>query len=215
MSDAPAEPDASSSVSLWFADLKAGDQRAADQLWDRYFKRLVGLARARLGEMPRRAVDEEDVAVSVFQSLCHRAEAGQFDAVRDRDDLWRLIATITARKAIDQQRAHLAQKRGGGDLRGESIVMKRADDSFAGGGSGMDAFAGDEPTPVFLAQMTEEVERLLEKLGDDTLRNVARWKMDGLENEEIAQKLGRTERSVRRKLELIRVEWEAVMREGD
>jgi DNA-directed RNA polymerase specialized sigma24 family protein len=79
----------------------------------------------------------------------------------------------------------------------------------------MDAFAGDEPTPVFLAQMTEEVERLLEKLGDDTLRNVARWKMDGLENEEIAQKLGRTERSVRRKLELIRVEWEAVMREGD
>lgn len=209
MNDDASEP-GSASVSLWFSDLQEGDPRAADKLWDRYFHRLVALARTRLGETPRRVADEEDVAVSVFQSLCQRAEGGQFDQVRDRDDLWRLIATITARKVIDQQRADLAQKRGGGKVRGESIVARAgALDSMTD--PGMDMFSGDEPTPAFLTQLAEEYEVLLEQLGDETLRKVACWKMEGLENDEIAEELGRSERSVRRKLEIIRAEWETLI----
>jgi len=33
------------SVSVWIADLKEGDSAATQKLWERYFQRLVGLAR--------------------------------------------------------------------------------------------------------------------------------------------------------------------------
>src|SRR5438067_2490766 len=54
------------SVTLWIGRLRAGDPDAAGPLWERYFQRLVGLARARLRGAPRRVSDEEDVALSAF-----------------------------------------------------------------------------------------------------------------------------------------------------
>jgi hypothetical protein len=42
------------SVSRWIAQLKAGDHAAAEGLWDRYFRRLVTLARRQLRGRPRR-----------------------------------------------------------------------------------------------------------------------------------------------------------------
>src|SRR6516164_9629014 len=59
------------SVTRWFGLLQAGDPAAAQQLWERYFRRLVGLARKRLRGAARRATDEEDVALSAFDSFCH------------------------------------------------------------------------------------------------------------------------------------------------
>src|SRR5262249_5412187 len=56
--------------------LKEGDRAAAQPLWDAYFRRLVGLARARLRGTPRGMADEEDVALSAFDSFCRRAERG-------------------------------------------------------------------------------------------------------------------------------------------
>ena len=48
------------SVTLWLGQLRAGDERAAQEaIWNRYFRRLMGLARKQLGDCPRRAVDEE------------------------------------------------------------------------------------------------------------------------------------------------------------
>src|SRR5437868_11257802 len=49
--------------------LKRGDRAAAQPLWDRYFQRLVELARARLRVAPRRLADEEDVALSAESAL--------------------------------------------------------------------------------------------------------------------------------------------------
>src|SRR5262245_11049219 len=51
------------SVTCWLDLLRAGDPAAAQKLWEGYFRRLVGLARARLRAAPRRAADEEDVAL--------------------------------------------------------------------------------------------------------------------------------------------------------
>jgi len=45
------------SVSNWIGRLKAGDPAAAQRLWERYFERLVGLARTQLRGAPRRAAD--------------------------------------------------------------------------------------------------------------------------------------------------------------
>jgi len=64
-----------------------------------------------------------------------------------------------------------------------------------------------EPTPDFVAQMAEQYEGLLGSLGDDTLRQIATWKLEGYTNAEIAGKLGCVTRTVERKLEMIRERW--------
>src|SRR5262249_50229784 len=87
------------SISRWLDQLAQGDRLAAEQLWRRYFHRLVGLARSKLRDTPRRVADEEDVALSTFDSFCRRAEQGQFPDLADREGLWALLMTMTSRKA--------------------------------------------------------------------------------------------------------------------
>ena len=188
------------SITRWIADLKRGDDSAATALWGRYFDRLVRLAQAKLGPAHRRVADEEDVALSVFRCLCDGAARGQFTHLTDRDDLWRLLATLTLHKVIDQKRRAGVQKRGGGDVRGESVFGDAE-------GVGLDQCLADEPTPESLAILAEEHERLLAALGDDTLRTIALLKLEGFTNEEIAERLGVTCRSVERKLQRIRDRW--------
>jgi DNA-directed RNA polymerase specialized sigma24 family protein len=192
------------SVTWWIGALKEGNEEAARELWQRYFDKLVRLARIRLGTAPRRVADEEDVVLSVFRCLCDGASRGQFSQLTDRDDLWRLLATMTARKAVDQQRRARPQKRGGGQVRGESVFAKAGSET---GQFGLDQFVEDEPTPEFLALLAEEHQRLLERLPDETLRRTALWRMEGFTNEEVAEKLGVTARSVERKLQRIRDLW--------
>src|SRR5690349_15507876 len=95
---------AEGSISRWLGQLRAGDPQAAAGLWQRYFERLVHVARGRLQGAPRRAADEEDVALSAFHSLCRGVAAGRFPGLLDRDGLWRLLVVLTARKAAHLRR---------------------------------------------------------------------------------------------------------------
>jgi RNA polymerase sigma factor (sigma-70 family) len=190
-------------VTRWIDALKAGDEDAAAELWGCYFERLVRLARQRLGSTPRRVADEEDVAVSVFRCLCAGAEHGRLAEIEHRDDLWRVLVTMTMRKAIDLQRRMGGQKRGGGQVRGESIFGKEGDDHSPG----LQQFSDLAPSPQTLAILDEEGKRLLDSLEDDRLRQVALWRLEGYTNEEIAEKLGLTTRSVERKMQRIREKW--------
>jgi DNA-directed RNA polymerase specialized sigma24 family protein len=121
----------SGSVTYWIRLLDQGDGQAAQALWERYFPRLVGLARQKLRGGPRQVADEEDVALSVFDTVFRRAEAGRFPQLADRDDLWRLLVLITARKAINQRRHELRRKRGGGRVHGESGLVPSGEDGPA------------------------------------------------------------------------------------
>ena len=58
-----------------------------------------------------------------------------------------------------------------------------------------------------VALVTEECRRLLDKLGDDDLRSIAVWQMEGYTVKEIAVKLGRSESNVALKLRVIRDRW--------
>jgi RNA polymerase sigma factor (sigma-70 family) len=191
------------SVSRWLDGLRQGDAADVQRLWDRYFQSLVRVAGARLRGHARRDYDEEDVALSAFHSLCERVGRGQFPQLADRDDLWRLLVTITARKVISALRHQTRQKRGGGRVVGESAVM-----GVDGLDEGMAQFLGREPTPEDAAQFAEEYERLLSRLNDETLRIIALRKLDGHDTESIAVELGISRRSVDRKLNLIRKIWE-------
>jgi DNA-directed RNA polymerase specialized sigma24 family protein len=196
--------DAEGSVTRWIGPLKAGEVEAAQALWDRYFDGLVRLARTRLRDAPLAAADEEDVALSAIHCLCHGAAAGRFPQLADRDNLWRLLATIAAQKAIDLQRRETREKRGGGNTRGEGELA--AGDTEA---SLVAQVVGREPSPEFAAQLDEEYRRQLDRLEDDGLRQIAIWKMEGYENDEIARRLGCGVRTVERKLGVIRAIWQA------
>jgi RNA polymerase sigma factor (sigma-70 family) len=178
------------------------------KLWQRYYRRLLALARKKLGDSPRRVADEEDVVLSAFQSFCRRAQEDRFPDLRDRDDLWRLIVHITERKAYDQLIHQTRKKRGSGLVAGESAFV---DLQASTGAAGIDEVAGPEPTPEFAAEMVEAVDRLLDKLADDQLRQIALYKLEGYTNEEIAEKIGRSLPTVERRLRLIRETWQAEM----
>jgi RNA polymerase sigma factor (sigma-70 family) len=194
------------SVTRWVTALKDGDGAAAQAIWERYHRRLVGLAREKLRAARRRAADEEDVVQNAFHSFFAGVAGGRFPRLDDRDNLWRLLVVITARKALDQLAHERSGRQGGGTLQGESRIypVPAGWDAAA-----IDHVVGDEPTPEFAAQVAEEYDRLLAALGDDTLRRVAVWKMEGLTADEIADRLACSRRTVARKLEAIRVIWSA------
>ena len=199
--------DGEGSVSRWIADLKAGDSGAARELWDRYFDDLVRIAREKLRATRRVGADEdeEDAALSAFWSFCEGAARGNFPLLADRDDLWRLLVVITARKAWAQAERRGRQKRGG--LVRIETGRASPGDSSLDGAAAIDRVAGPEPSPEFTVMVAEEYERLLGALVDEPLRQVALWKMDGYTIEEIADRLGCARRTVSRRLELIRKTW--------
>jgi DNA-directed RNA polymerase specialized sigma24 family protein len=189
---------AESSITHWIAQLKTGNADAAEPLWEAYFPRLVELARGRLVGGPRRAADEEDVALSAFHSFCARARAGRFPRLADRHSLWPLLVVITARKCAELFRRENRQKR---RPAGQTAVD-------------LETLLSQEPTPDFAAQAVDELDHLLGRLdetGDPELRRIAQWKMEGDTTEEVAQRLGCVRRTVERKLALIVRVWE---REG-
>jgi DNA-directed RNA polymerase specialized sigma24 family protein len=186
---------AEGSVTHWIGQLQAGDPVAAQQLWERYFQHLVGLARGKLRTAPRRVADEEDVALSAFDSFCRQAELQRFPQLQDRHSLWKLLIVITARKASHLMRDACRQKRGGGA-------------KAEGSEPPIEEIVGEEPSPELAAELAEEFRRRLAQLGDADLQAMAVAKLEGYTNEEIATRMGSALRSVERKLRLIRDIWE-------
>jgi DNA-directed RNA polymerase specialized sigma24 family protein len=177
--------------------LKNGDEDAAQQLWQAYSQRVIELARARLRATSRALADEEDIALSVFETLFRRAERDQFPRLSDRDDLWQLLFVLTVRKSISLQRRQVRASRGSGRVQSLSDLDSRD----------LEMVIEVEPTPELAAQVAEECGRLLDRLSDPTLRSVALWKMDGCTNLEIASRLGCVEQTVERKVRSIRRIW--------
>ncbi len=191
------------SVSRWLDGIKAGDEASIAQLWHRYFERLVRLARGKLPGHCRRAYDEEDVALSAFQSFCQRAAGGKFPTLSDRNDLWRLLLTLTLRKAVLTIRHHTRRKRGAGRVMGESAFQDGDRTAL-----GLAEILENGPSPDDAVQFAEDVERRLDQLKDSVLQKIALRKLEGCGVDEIATELGASTRTVERKLRLIRVIWE-------
>jgi DNA-directed RNA polymerase specialized sigma24 family protein len=188
----------------WLAALKAGDDRAVGELWHAFYTRLVGVAASRLRGMARRVADEEDVALSAFDSFLQGLRAGRYPDLHDRDDLWKLLVVITTRKAADLANFQRRRKRGNGAVRGESIFQRSGASSNA---AGWDDIAGDEPSPEFAILIRERLECLLKTLSDDGLREIAVARLEGYSVDEIACRFQVVPRTIERKLRLIRRIW--------
>jgi hypothetical protein len=105
--------------------LKAGEETAARNLWERYCDRLTGLARKKLRHNRRRVMDEDDIALSAYKSLCLGARKGRFPALQDRNNLWALLVFITAQKTADLIAYEMREIRGAGKVRGNSFFYRQ------------------------------------------------------------------------------------------
>jgi DNA-directed RNA polymerase specialized sigma24 family protein len=192
------------SITRWIIQLKGGDGAAATPLWQRYGRRLIGLARARLQGHPRRAADEEDVALSAFESFCHGVAQGGFPRLSDRDGLWQLLVRITIHKAIDLILHEERRKPRHGAVHGENSTFPRPVSSPE-----IEGFAqveGDELPAELVAEMYDECRRLLRMLTSEEQKIVQR-KVEGHTHAEIATELNYAVCTVERKVALIRKRW--------
>ena len=190
------------SLTQWLDRFKAGDEQAVKQIWNSCFNRMVKLAKNKLRNGKLRVADEEDMAISAFKSFCKAAEVGRFPQLENSNDLWQILIMITVRKVAEHQRRALTQKRGAGNVRGESVFVagdKQED-------PGMQGVAGMEMPPEIISEMNEQCESLLAGLNDE-LRAIAVLKMEGYTNAEIAVRIERKVVTVERKLRLIRETW--------
>ena len=187
----------SDSFTTWLDKLRSEKDDATQRLWEQYFHKLTTVARAKLPAMRKRVFDEEDVALSALQSFCNGIRAGRFSRLDDEGNLWALLVLITQRKAAHRIRNETAKKRGGGNLQGESAL----------GRDGIHGFEFGEPSAEFAAQMVEELDHLRATLKDEGLEQIALYRLQGLTNAEIAQEMNCVERTIDRRLALIRRIW--------
>lgn len=178
------------SVSKEIAGLKDNDPQAIQELWERCFQQLQRMARKRLGNLPGKGADSEDIASEVFTCLCQGIAKNRWPQLESREDLWRILFALTRHKAIDLIRHKNAQKHQAGALKtwsGEVLA--------------------EELGPGDLALLEDQLRHLLEKLPDDSYRKITRLKMELYTVPEMAEKLGYAPRTIERKLQLIRKVW--------
>jgi len=186
----------STNVSHWIDLVKGGDSVAANQIWQHYFDRLVRVVRARLYGHNRAVSDEEDIVLSVFDSFYIAVANGRFPDLSDRDDLWQLLLRMSARKVIDKRR-HDQRQRRGGTIRIHSLNQTDDDNNVI-------EVIGDEPSPEMLLMMQESVEDFFSHLGVGQLSELAGAKLEGYSNAELAERFDCSERTIERRLHLIR-----------
>jgi RNA polymerase sigma factor (sigma-70 family) len=179
---------------------------AARRIWERYLPRLLTLARRHLDLRIRVIQNEEDVVQSMGRSFFNRVRRGDFD-LGDRDALWALLVTIMRNKVRNAADHHFAAKR---DLRRKQ-PLPSSDESRSDAPHEAPDLESDGPTPAEATALNEALERRLQDLPEPDLRQVALMKLEGYTNREIADTLRCGERSVERKLNLIRKRWEAGM----
>lgn len=178
---------------------RAGDEDAARQLFDRYVRRLVGLARGRINSSLAARVDPEDVVQSAFHSFFRRLRNGEF-RTDEADGLWHLLVRITVCKTLRQIEFHRAGKRDPGR---ETAAGDGADERWR-------AVLSREPSPAEALALQDELEQFLRRLEPEE-RQIVEMRLAGQDVEEISRKLGTYNRRVRRVLEriVLRAEREA------
>jgi DNA-directed RNA polymerase specialized sigma24 family protein len=185
-------------VTGWVAEICAGNEDAARKLVELYLKRLVRLGNQTyertFGKVPRPAEDEEDAALSALDSFCARARAGKVHDLANRNQLWKLLVTITVRKIYDQRKRATALKRGGTDGQGAAAGVEQAISKL--------------PAPDAQAELADTYRAAMDALdGDPELTKIAEMELEGRTRAEIAKALGLTDRTIYRKLQVIHDQW--------
>lgn len=190
-----------SKLTIFFEQLRQGDQDAAERLWECCAPRILAVARKTLAYRAQRISDHDDVAQSVFVSLWTQATKGNFSEDFHRENLWRLLTTMTVRRALKHQAREQTRKRGRGRVQVESSVAPSGAVPFR-----LDQAMAQVSNHEFDVLCEEQLLRL-----DEDLRAIAVLRLMNHTQDEIAAALNCSISTVERKLRLIRKLW----RDGD
>ena len=168
---------------------RAGDEQAAEKVYDRYAGRLLELAKDQIGQRLGRRVGEEDIVQSVFRTFFRRVRDGEFH-VDHSGTFWHLLASITLNKIRQKAKFHRAQKR---DVRGEIY----ADLEQMASKEGACPFETDS-VDLLMGELTD----LLHELNDRD-REIVRLCLLGFSTSDIGQRVHRSRWTVRRVLDRV------------
>ncbi len=179
--------------------LRSGDHEAASALYTRYAKRLRQLIRAKCSPQLARRVDAEDIMQSVFCAFFRGASGGCYQ-VPAGEELWPLLLVIALNKIRTQGSFHRAAKRDVRVTRGleDAEALRQA----------VSQLEVDEPMPFLNLIVQEMLERM-----PQSQREIVELRMAGYEVEEIAQRVGRSKRTVERLLQTCRRDLSAMIPE--
>lgn len=183
---------------------RAGDAEATRRFWERYAPLLERVAARQMADRLRLRVGPEDVAQSACRTFIRRAKEGLLVPPDDADGLWRLLCAITVTKVREQARFHLRQKRS----LDREVAVGGDDDP------GAPPPAATGPGPDEAAAFADEFEKLMADL-DDEERQVVDLRLQEFTHDEIAAKLGTSERTVRRVVKRLRGKLARVLGEED
>jgi RNA polymerase sigma-70 factor (ECF subfamily) len=170
-------------------DARNGDDAAAQAIVEQYTGALVAVARRQIGPRLAQRLDADDVVQSAYRSLFVRMRDGEYE-LGSGQDLWKLLVTMTLNKVRRHARHHATQRR--------NMHLEQ------GGAEHLEGMVVDpQPGPADAAELVDETAALLSSLSAQD-RPIVELRLQGLSTAEIAQELGRAERSVRRILERIR-----------
>ena len=187
------------SVSQLIAQAKDGDEVALTGLHRRYWPKLVELARRRLHNVPPSTFDEEDIAQEAFIGFFRSMKNGRTLKLENRHQFLAFLTHIIACKAVNEINRNLAQKRGAGKVVSVSPLL---------------VLAQDESHSPLESVILEDCYQYYIALLPKSLKPIAELHLAGLTNIEIAIRLDCVERTVVRKLALMREEWEAAANEN-
>jgi RNA polymerase sigma factor (sigma-70 family) len=171
--------------------IRAGDESAAHELLARYEAQVRLVVRRQLPRLLRSRFDSLDFLQSVWGSFFRRMKAGP-DEFEDPRSLVAFLARAAKNKVIDEYRRAASKK---GDMRREEPLW--------GDGERPREIAGPVDSPSEIVEAREELGRLLDMLPEDR-QVMVRLKAQGLSTREIGERLGVSERTVRRVLEDLR-----------
>lgn len=170
-----------------------GDEEAAGIIYSRYIQRMMRVVGGKIPDSMRARVHPEDVVQSVFRTVFRRMQNGEF-TFSDDDDLWKLLVTVALNKARKQTTKNLAARR---SINRETQLSElTVDESLLQHLSG-------QPNISDVVAFRETLDGVLAQL-DETGANIVQLRLEGFTQDEIAARLGITDRTVRRKLTTIR-----------
>lgn len=169
--------------------LRCGAPDVVRAFWGEYGPALERLARSRLAPQVQRRVGPDDVVQSAVRTFLRRAGGDNPFQLDDTEALWNLLCAITLTKVREKVRFHRRLRRGVD----REVGLGSSDDSIAPAAG----VADRGPAPEEAVEFADQFDHLLESL-DPEERDLLRLKLDGLTNEQAAEQLGSSERTVRR-----------------
>lgn len=187
------------------AALMARNEEAVRLVVDMFQRRMRAIADAKMPAAVKAKEDADDVVGTVWRTFFRNLDAGKI-VVKDLESLWSLLAQITNRKAGRKNRKYL--------FTGKTSANKEAH-ADAEGNNPVDVVMGAAGGPEEAAMLVDLVEWVLEKIGDPTARKIVVMWLEDRPMSEIVAATGRSERTIFRVQERVRVELSRKYREGD